>query len=255
MGDKSPKNKEKRKPKKGLAVPEPRVLGSGSIRRPARDASREAAMFGINVIVVVETFIAFILAVVIHEAAHAATAALLGDTTLAARRRLSLNPRRQLSAIGVIVAIAQSFNLYAGLGWGKTLEVDARRLRVGPNLGTILVALAGPVVNAIIGIGVALRPDDHPWLQHIGQCNCVVRRRGAVATGWHAVAELHEQLDDPIGGGATAGAVRADLRGDQHPAGDPQPDPAASARRLSISSPCCQTRRRFPTAMPRPTWS
>jgi Zn-dependent protease len=125
-------------------------------------------MFGINVIVVVETFIAFIFAVVIHEAAHAAAAALLGDTTLAARRRLSLNPRRQLSAIGVIVAIAQAFNLYAGLGWGKTIELDARRLRVGPNFGTILVALAGPVVNALLGIGVALGLTIIPGFNALG---------------------------------------------------------------------------------------
>jgi Zn-dependent protease len=112
-------------------------------------------MLGINVIVVVETFVAFVLAVVIHEAAHAAMAALLGDSTLATRRRLTLSPRRQLSPIGTIVAVAQSFNLYAGLGWGKTLDLDARRLRVGPNFGTILVALAGPVVNAVLGAAIA----------------------------------------------------------------------------------------------------
>ncbi len=140
-------------------------------------------MFGINVIVVVETFIAFILAVVIHEAAHAATAALLGDTTLAARRRLTLNPRRQLSAIGVIVAIAQSFNLYAGLGWGKTLEVDARRLRVGPNLGTILVALAGPVVNALIGIGVALGLTLIPGFNTVGNATVLCGGAGPLPQG------------------------------------------------------------------------
>jgi Zn-dependent protease len=130
-------------------------------------------MFGINVIVVVETFIAFLIAVVIHEAAHGAVAALLGDTTLAARRRLSLSPRRQLSAIGVIVAIAQSFNLYAGLGWGKPMEIDARRLRVGPNLGTILVALAGPAVNAILGVGVALGLNLIPGFGGLGDATAL----------------------------------------------------------------------------------
>lgn len=142
-------------------------------------------MFGINVIVVVETFIAFIIAVVIHEAAHAATAALLGDTTLAARRRLSLNPRRQLSAIGVIVAIAQAFNLYAGLGWGKTIELDARRLRVGPNFGTILVALAGPAVNAILGIGVALGLTVIPGFNTLGNATILCAGGGALPQGVH----------------------------------------------------------------------
>jgi Zn-dependent protease len=140
-------------------------------------------MFGINVIVVVETFIAFIIAVVIHEAAHAGVAALLGDSTLAARRRLSLSPRRQLSAIGVIVAIAQSFNLYAGIGWGKPMEIDARKLRVGPNLGTILVALAGPVANAILGIGVAFGLNFIPGYDGLGNATVLCAGAGPVPQG------------------------------------------------------------------------
>lgn len=139
--------------------------------------------FNLNVIVVIETFVAFIIAVVIHEAAHAGVAALLGDSTLASRRRLTLNPRRQLSAIGVIVAIAQSFNLYAGLGWGKTLEVDARRLRVGPNLGTILVALAGPAVNAILGIGIAFGLNAIPGYDAIGNATNSCAGSGAAPQG------------------------------------------------------------------------
>ena len=108
-----------------------------------------------NVIVVVETFLAFIVAVTIHEAAHAAMAGILGDTSPAAEGRLSLVPRRQMAAIGTVVAIVTSVGGLGTLGWGKPVDIDARRLRGGANFGTILVAIAGPLVNLGVGIGIA----------------------------------------------------------------------------------------------------
>lgn len=113
---------------------------------------------GINAIVIVEAFLAFIVAVTIHEAAHAGTAALLGDSGPVASGRLSLSPRRQMATIGTIVAVVFAFGsggvTSGGLGWGRPVDVDARRLRVGPNFGLILVALAGPAVNALVGVGI-----------------------------------------------------------------------------------------------------
>lgn len=108
-----------------------------------------------NVILIVETFVAFVIAVTLHEAAHAGMASLLGDSTAVSRGRLSLSPRRQMATVGTIVALVLSVSVPAGLGWGKPMEIDARRMRVGPNVGTILVALAGPAVNALLGIGLA----------------------------------------------------------------------------------------------------
>ncbi len=110
---------------------------------------------GINVVVIVETFIAFIIAVTVHEAAHAAAAAALGDRSPVAAGRLSLAPQRQMAAVGTIVAIFYSFAAIGGLGWGRPLSVDAKRLRVGPNFGLILVALAGPLLNLALGIAIA----------------------------------------------------------------------------------------------------
>lgn len=108
-----------------------------------------------NVIVVVETFLAFIVAVTIHEAAHAAVAGMLGDTSPAADGRLSLVPGRQMAAVGTVVAIVTSVAGFGSLGWGKPVDVDARRLRGGANFGTILVAISGPLVNLGVGIGIA----------------------------------------------------------------------------------------------------
>jgi Zn-dependent protease len=108
-----------------------------------------------NVIVVVETFVTFIIAVTIHEAAHAAMAALLGDSTPVSEGRLSFSPRRQMAAVGTIVAIVYSVGLLGGIGWGKPVSIDARRLRAGPNFGMFLVALAGPAVNLVLGLAAA----------------------------------------------------------------------------------------------------
>lgn len=109
-----------------------------------------------NVILIVETFAAFIVAITLHEAGHAAMALALGDSMAVGDGRLSLRPSRHLPAIGTMVAGVLSFApVYAGIGWGKPVRFDSMRLRVGPNLGTILVAVAGPLVNLVIGVAVA----------------------------------------------------------------------------------------------------
>ncbi len=109
-----------------------------------------------NTLVVVETFIAFVIAVTLHEAAHVAMAGLLGDGAAWSSGRMSLNPRRQMAAIGSIVAITLSFGIPlggtpVGLGWGKPVEIDTRRMRVRPDTGVFLVALAGPLFSLAMG--------------------------------------------------------------------------------------------------------
>ncbi len=112
--------------------------------------------FPMNAILIVETFVSFVIAVTIHEAAHAAMALLLGDSTAEASGRLSLAPRRHMAAIGTIVAVVFSVSIVpGGLGWGKPVDVDARRMRPGANTGLLLVALAGPLTNLLLGLAVA----------------------------------------------------------------------------------------------------
>ncbi len=144
-----------------------------------------------NVIWIVEAFIGFMIALALHESAHAAMAAALGDGTPLSNGRLSLAPRRHMSAIGTIVAVVFAMQpvLLAptGLGWGKPVEVDARRLRVGPNFGLILVALAGPLVNALLGFavlfGLRLLPGANALQVSFERCTGLDLAVGGLAVG------------------------------------------------------------------------
>ena len=120
-----------------------------------------------NVILIVETFVTFILAITIHEATHAAVASALGDHTPVAEGRLALAPRRQMATVGTIVGLVTSFS-FGGLGWGRPVRYDSTRMRVGPNLGIFLVALSAPLVNLIIGVGVALLLTVFPGYTTLG---------------------------------------------------------------------------------------
>lgn len=111
----------------------------------------------INVILVLETFLAFVLAITIHECAHAGMATVLGDTIVESEGRLSFNPVRHMAPVGTLVAVVLSLTFpYAGLGWGRPVRFDALRLRIGPNIGTILIALAGPLANLVIGVAIGI---------------------------------------------------------------------------------------------------
>lgn len=95
--------------------------------------------------------LAIVLAVSIHEAAHAWTADKLGDSTARLLGRTSVNPLAHLDPLGSLLF------LIAGFGWGKPVPVNEQRLRHDRDI--ILVALAGPASNLLIAIilGIAYR--------------------------------------------------------------------------------------------------
>jgi Zn-dependent protease len=143
--------------------------------------------FSFNPFAFVAAFLAFVLALSIHGAVQAAMCALLGDAMPASKGRLSLLPTRHMTAIGTIVALVTSFSVLAGLGWGRPVEFDARRLRVGPNVGTILIALTGIVVDLILGLlaAAALRliPGYDQLTTAIFTCNIQGHSTGGALQG------------------------------------------------------------------------
>lgn len=90
-----------------------------------------------------------LLALPIHEFAHAYAAHRLGDDTAARMGRLSLNPLRHLDPIGSLMI------LFVGFGWAKPVPVNPYRLRHGHRAGYALVAAAGPASNLALAVLIA----------------------------------------------------------------------------------------------------
>lgn len=91
-----------------------------------------------------------LLAITLHEAAHAYAAYELGDPTARERGRMSLNPLRHVDPFGTVVLPLMLLVMNVGVifGYAKPVPVDARRLR-DPRGGMALVALAGPASNLL----------------------------------------------------------------------------------------------------------
>lgn len=93
--------------------------------------------------------IALIIAITIHEFAHAWTAERLGDPTPRLMGRLTLNPLAHLDPIGTIMLLIARF------GWGKPVQFDPFNLR-HPRRDSALISLAGPVSNILLAIACSI---------------------------------------------------------------------------------------------------
>lgn len=91
-----------------------------------------------------------LLALSVHECAHAWMAYKLGDPTAKNRGRMTVNPLKHLDPLGVLCMIV------AGFGWAHPVPVDARNLKKTKR-DMVLISLAGPVSNVILAfLGVLL---------------------------------------------------------------------------------------------------
>ena len=84
-----------------------------------------------------------VIALVIHEYAHAKAADVMGDFTPRMTGRLILNPMAHIDPIGLIMLLVVRF------GWAKPVMINARNFR-NWRQGELLVAVAGPVANLIV---------------------------------------------------------------------------------------------------------
>lgn len=99
-----------------------------------------------------------LLAITLHEAAHAWVASRCGDTTAKMLGRLSINPLRHVDPIGtvifpILIGVLSHFQFI--FGWAKPVPIDWSRLRK-PRLDTALVAAAGPLSNIVMALLWAL---------------------------------------------------------------------------------------------------
>jgi len=94
-------------------------------------------------------FIALLVAITIHEFAHAWMADYLGDPTARLSGRLTLNPLAHLDPLGTLALFLFHF------GWGKPVPVDPFNLR-DPRRDAALISLAGPAANLILATVLSL---------------------------------------------------------------------------------------------------
>ena len=95
-------------------------------------------------------FLALILSLSIHEAAHALAAVLLGDDTARRHGRLSLNPLAHLDPMGTVMIALMAFS-GIGIGWAKPVPVNPLRFH-SPRRDCGIVAFAGPLSNVLQAI-------------------------------------------------------------------------------------------------------
>lgn len=95
-----------------------------------------------------------LLAITLHEAAHAWAAYRCGDTTAKMFGRLSINPIRHIDLVGTIIVpivIGVLTNFQFIFGWAKPVPINWTRLH-HPKRDMALVSLAGPLANIIMAL-------------------------------------------------------------------------------------------------------
>ena len=102
---------------------------------------------------------ALVIAITIHEFAHAFAADRLGDPTPQLQGRLTLNPLKHFDPIGTLML------LFFRFGWGKPVEFDPYNLR-HPRRDAALISLAGPASNLILAtiLSLVMKFSVIPWL-------------------------------------------------------------------------------------------
>jgi Zn-dependent protease len=113
----------------------------------------------------IATMLIFIVAVTVHEFAHALAAVRCGDSLPRTQGRLTLNPVDHLDPIGTLM-MAISTATGIGLGWGKPVQYNPSALR-HPRWDPLWIAFWGPISNVLQAALFAglLRLDDRThWL-------------------------------------------------------------------------------------------
>lgn len=85
----------------------------------------------------------------VHEFAHAAAAVALGDETPRRQGRLTLNPLPHIDPLGAVLIA------FTGFGWARPVQWNPHNISVDVRLGSIIVALAGPLSNLLMAAAAA----------------------------------------------------------------------------------------------------
>ncbi len=97
-----------------------------------------------NLAVLIARAIALLIAIPVHESAHAYAAYKLGDPTAKNLGRLSLNPIRHFDLLGALCMIT------VGFGWAKPVPIAATQRFKNPRRDMAISAFAGPLSNVLL---------------------------------------------------------------------------------------------------------
>lgn len=116
--------------------------------------------------------IAILIALTVHEWAHALVADRLGDPTAREEGRLTLNPIAHLDPLGTLMFFLIHF------GWGKPVPINPRNFR-HIKRDSALVAIAGPVSNLMLAvISFAVLAFVAPDVMHVGSAEDLLISQG-----------------------------------------------------------------------------
>lgn len=113
-------------------------------------------LFHLSLQQLVEGIPGLLLAIVLHEYAHALVSTWLGDPTPGLQGRLSLNPLAHIDWVGMVMLWVFQF------GWARPVPIDPRYYR-NPRVGLVLVAIAGPAMNVLLAFAGLLVIGYAPW--------------------------------------------------------------------------------------------
>ena len=111
---------------------------------------------------IIQTLIILILSICVHEFGHAFVADRLGDRLPRSQGRVTLNPLAHADPIGTLafplVGLVWTGGASIGFGWGRPVQVNPTSFsrRFSMRTGHLFVAAAGPAMNILFGILIAV---------------------------------------------------------------------------------------------------
>jgi len=130
---------------------------------------------GLNMDDILFRLIAFLIAITVHELAHAFVAYSLGDPTPKRDGRLTLNPIAHMDILGTLLI------LFGPFGWAKPVTFNPYNFKGNKRVGKILTTFAGPLANFVTALLFAfLFVLIFPWLMDDAWSNFAVRLLNAV---------------------------------------------------------------------------
>ncbi|MFH1097298.1 MAG: site-2 protease family protein [Candidatus Desantisbacteria bacterium] len=98
-----------------------------------------------------------LIAVTIHEVSHGFVAYKLGDTTAKDLGRLTLNPLAHIDPVGTLIVPIGLALIHSpvSFGWAKPIPINFQNL-TSPKQDMIWIALAGPMANLLLALGLSL---------------------------------------------------------------------------------------------------